>query len=56
MKKSDDGRLVLGVRDGGVLKVGENAVYGRIHSIVVVFRVVFIVGRGAVYHGFWDCR
>jgi hypothetical protein len=56
VKKSDDGRLVLGVRDGGVLEVGENAIYGRIYCIVVVFGVVFIVGGGAIYHGFWNCR
>jgi hypothetical protein len=45
----------LGVCDGGVLEGGENAVYGVVDGIVVIFGVVFVVGGGAVDHGFWNC-
>jgi hypothetical protein len=51
----DDGGLILGVCDGGVLEGGENAVYGVVDGIVVIFGVVFVVGGGAVDHGFWNC-
>ena len=55
MKENDDGGLVLGVCDGGVLEGGEDAVYGVVYGVVVVFGVIFVVEGGAVDHGFWDC-
>jgi hypothetical protein len=55
MSDPDGGGLVLGVCDGGVLEGGENTIYGVVDGIIVVFRVVFVVGGGAVDHGFWDC-
>jgi hypothetical protein len=55
VENHDGGGLILGICDGGVLEGAENTVYGVVDGIVVVFGVVFVVGGGAVDHGFWDC-
>lgn len=53
MKYHDDRNLVLRVHDSGVLECVEDAIYGGVNSIVVVFVAVLIVDCNIANHGFF---